>query len=54
MKTDELIEKGVKFPKYPRQRQCSFPPPTLITQLHFKIEEEENDGEESEEETVIK
>lgn len=36
--------------KYNRQRQLSFPPPTLNTQLPFKLEEENDDEEEEEEE----
>jgi hypothetical protein len=36
--------------KYNRQRQFSFPPPTLNTQLPFKLEEENDDEEEEEEE----
>jgi hypothetical protein len=36
--------------KYNRQRQYSFPPPTLNTQLPFKLEEENDDVEEEEEE----
>jgi hypothetical protein len=34
--------------KYNRQRQYSFPPPTLNTQLPFKLEEENDDEEEDE------
>lgn len=44
-----MVEKGLKFPKNMRARQLSFPPPTLNTQLPFKLEEEENDEENEEE-----
>lgn len=47
MKNDDAIDKGSKpFSKFSRLRQLSFPPPTLNTQLPFKLEEEENDDEE--------
>lgn len=49
MKSDDITDKTSKaFAKYNRQRQYSFPPPTLNTQLPFKLEEE-NDDEDDEE-----
>lgn len=52
MRIEDPTDKTVKFPnKYARQRQYSFPPPTLNTQLPFKLEEEENGDEEEEEES---
>lgn len=40
----QTSSEGVRFfSKNPRQRQFSFPPPTLNTQLPFKLEEEDDD-----------
>lgn len=47
VKNDDATDKGSKHvSKFSRLRQLSIPPPTLNTQLPFKLEEEENDDEE--------